>query len=117
MTEGIVEFTDWEKLDLRVAEIKEVEEIEGADKLYKLILDVGKIGERIICAGIKEFYSKEDLKGKKIIYFSNLKPRRLRGIESQGMLLAASNFSEDGKEKEVVLLTPEKEIENGSRVG
>ena len=117
MTEGIVEFTDWEKLDLRVAEIKEVEEIEGADKLYKLILDVGKIGERIICAGIKEFYSKEDLKGKKIIYFSNLKPRRLRGIESQGMLLAASTFSEDGKEKEVVLLAPEKEIENGSRIG
>ena len=117
MTEGIVEFIDWEKLDLRVAEIKEVEEIEGADKLYKLVLDVGKIGERIICAGIKEFYSKEDLKGKKIIYFSNLKSRRLRGIESQGMLLAASTFLEDGEEKEVVLLAPEKEIENGSRIG
>ncbi len=113
MTEGIVEFGDWEKLDLRVAEIKEVEEIEGADKLYKLTLDVGEIGERIVCAGIKEYYSKEELNGKKIIYFSNLKPRVMRGVESQGMLLAAST---EGHEK-VVLITPEKDIELGSRVG
>lgn len=132
MTEGVVEFNDWEKLDLRVAEIKEVEEIEGADKLYKLILDVGELGERVICAGIKEYYSKEDLKGKKIIYFANLKPRKMRGVESQGMLLAASKFSKDGegseqaqassaknieREKEVVLISPEKDIEVGSRVG
>jgi len=113
MTEGIVEFGDWEKLDLRVAEIKEVEEIEGADKLYKLTLDVGEIGERIVCAGIKEYYSKEELNGKKIIYFSNLKPRVMRGVESQGMLFAAST---EGHEK-VVLITPEKDIELGSRVG
>ena len=117
--EGVkeVNFENWEKLDLRVAEIKEVEEIEGADQLYKIILDVGEIGERIICSGLKKFYSKEDLIGKKIIYFSNLKPRKLRGIESQGMLLASSTFSKDGKEKEVVLISPEKDIENGSRVG
>lgn len=112
-----VNFDDWEKLDLRVAEIKEVEEIEGADKLYKLILDVGKLGERVICSGLKEFFSKEELKGKKIIYFANLKPRKMRGVESQGMLLAASKFSEDGEEKEVVLISPEKDIEVGSRVG
>ncbi|MBU4308481.1 MAG: hypothetical protein KJ566_01650 [Nanoarchaeota archaeon] len=55
-----VNFEDWEKLDLRVAEIKQVEEIEGADKLYKLTLDVGELGERIICAGIKQHYSKEE---------------------------------------------------------
>jgi len=112
MTQGIIEFKDWEKLDLRVAQIEQVEEIKGADKLYKLILDVGKLGERIICAGIKEFYSKEELKNKKIIYFSNLKPRVMRGIESQGMLLAAST---EGHGK-VVLISPEKEIENGARI-
>ena len=56
-------FADWEKLDLRVAEIKKIEDIKGADKLYKLTLDVGELGERTICAGIKEFYSKEELKG------------------------------------------------------
>jgi len=108
-----LEFDDWEKLDLRVAEIKDAEDIEGADKLYKLTLNVGELGDRIICAGIKEKYSKEDLIGKKIILFANLKPRKMRGIESQGMLLAAS--TED--HKKVVLISPESDIEPGSLVG
>jgi len=109
--EGIVNFNDWSKLDLRVAQIKEVEDIEGADKLYKLTLDVGsEIGERIVCAGLKEHYSKEDLKDKKIILFVNLTPRKMKEIESQGMLLAAT-----GKDS-VVLISPEKDIEVGSRV-
>jgi methionyl-tRNA synthetase len=112
--DGIVDFGDWSKLDLRVAEIKSVEDIEGADKLFKIKIDVGsEIGSRVICAGLKEFYSKEDLIGKKIIYFSNLKPRMMRGIESQGMLLAA--VSKD--HKKVVLISPEKDIEIGSRIG
>jgi methionine--tRNA ligase beta chain len=115
--EGIVEFGDWAKIDLRVAEIKSVEDIEGADKLYKITLDVGsEIGERMICSGLKEFYSKEELVGKKIIYFSNLAPRKMRGIESQGMLLAAVTYSDKDKEKEVVLISPEKDIALGSRV-
>ncbi len=115
MVEGIaeVEFSDWTKLDLRVAEIIEVEDISGADKLYKLKIDVGELGERTICAGIKEYYDKDELQGKKIIYFSNLKPRLMKGIESQGMLLAASTENHE----EVILISPEKEIENGSRVG
>jgi methionine--tRNA ligase beta chain len=113
MVEGIVEFEDWDKIDLRVAEIKTIEEIEGADKLYKLTLDVGEdVGKRIVCAGIKEYYSKEELEGKKIIFFINLKPRKMRGIESQGMLLAA--VSDD--HSKVVLVSPEKDIENGSKV-
>lgn len=110
--EGIAEFSDWEKVDLRVAQILEVEEVAGADKLFKLTLDVGEIGKRTICAGIKEYYSKDELEGKKIIYFSNLKPRVLRGIESQGMLLAASTKDHS----KVVLISPEKDIENGSRI-
>ena len=111
--EGIVEFKDWEKVDLRVAQIKSVEDIEGADKLYKLTLDVGhEIGERIVCAGIKEYYSKEELLDKKIILFVNLTPREMRGVESQGMILAAVN--ED--ESKVVLISPEKDIELGSRI-
>jgi len=114
MTIKEVNFSDWEKLDLRVAQIKKVEEIDGADKLYKLELDVGKeIGKRTICAGIKPYYKKDDLKGKKIIYFSNLTPRKMKGIESQGMLLAASTE----EHKKVVLISPEKDIELGSRIG
>jgi methionine--tRNA ligase beta chain len=113
MVEGIIEFSEWQKIELRVAEIKKVEDIEGADKLYKLTLDVGKeIGKRTICAGIKEYYSKDELKKKKIVVFVNLKPRLMKGIESQGMLLAA--VSED--HSKVVLISPEKDIENGARI-
>ena len=111
--EGIVNFDDWSKIDLRVAQIKEVEDIEGADKLWKLEVDLGKeIGKRTICAGIKEYYSKDELKGKKIVVFVNLTPRMMRGIESQGMLLAAGS-KETNK---CVLISPEKDIENGLRI-
>ncbi|HTY43776.1 MAG TPA: methionine--tRNA ligase subunit beta [Patescibacteria group bacterium] len=111
MTE--IDFSDWEKLDLRVGKIAKAEDIDGADKLYKLTVDLGKeIGKRTICAGIKNHYSKEDLKGKKVIIFVNLAPRKLKGIESQGMVLAAVN-EEHGK---VILLTPEKDIEVGSKI-
>ena len=112
MTEDFIDFEDWQKIDLRVAEIKKVEDIEGADKLYKLTLNVGKLGERVICAGVKEYYSKEELKGRKIIVFVNLTFRKMKGIESQGMLLAA--VSED--HKKVVLLEPGKGAEAGMKV-
>ncbi len=112
MAEGIIEFSDWEKIELRVAEIIGVEEIAGADKLWKLTLDAGSSGEKIVCAGLKKFYSADELKGKKVILFENLKPRMMRGIESSGMILAA--VSED--ESEVVLISPEKDIAVGSKI-
>ena len=111
--EGIVNFEDWTKLELRVAQVKKVEEIDCADKLWKLTLDVGaEIGDKTVCAGLKEYYSADELEGKKVILFVNLAPRKMRGIESEGMILAASN--ED--HSKVVLISPEKDIELGSRV-
>ncbi len=113
MTEGIVSFNDWSKLDFRVGQIVEVEDIEGADKLYKLMIDIGsEIGKRTVCAGLKPYFSKEELKGKKLILFVNLEPRKMRGIESQGMILAA--VSDD--ESKIRLIQPDGEIEIGSRV-
>ena len=109
----IINYEDFEKLDLRVAEIKQVEDIESADKLYKLTIDVGELGERIICAGIKEHYSKDELKGKQIIIIANLAPRKLKGIESKGMLLAASSKDH----KSVTLISPDKNTEPGLSVG
>jgi len=106
-----IPFSDWEKLDLRVGKILKVEDIEGADKLYKLTVDIGS-EKRTVCAGIKEHYSKEELKGKRIILFTNLAPRKLKGIESQGMILAAVSENES----EVILLSPEKDIGIGSKV-
>lgn len=105
-----ITFDDFIKIDLRVAEIKACEDIEGADKLYKLTIDMGE--ERLIVAGIKQYYTKEELTGKKIAVVANLEPRKLRGIMSHGMLLAAS--SED--KSSVVLLTLDKAIPNGSKI-
>lgn len=109
--EGIVTFDDWQKINLVVGQIVNIEEISGADKLWKLTVNLGS-EERTICAGIKKFYSKEELQNKKIIVIKNLAPRMMRGIESQGMLLAAIN-SDEGK---VILLSPERDIEVGSIV-
>ena len=105
-----ITFDDFLKVDLRVAEIKACEDVEGADKLYKLTIDIGE--ERTIVAGIKLYYSKEELVGKKIAVVANLEPRKLRGILSHGMLLAASNEDKSS----VVLLTLDKDIPNGSKI-
>lgn len=112
--EGImstIDFKDWEKIELRVGKIEKVEDIDGADKLYKLTVNIGS-ETRTVCAGIKKHYTKEQLKNKKIVLFVNLAPRMMRGIESQGMILAA--VSED--ESQVILLSPEKDIKEGSKV-
>jgi len=111
MPEGIVSFEHWSKLDLRVGKIIEIEDVEGADKLYKLTIDLGS-EKRTVCAGLKPYYPRKKLEGRKIILFTNLAPRKLRGIESQGMLLAAVN--ED--ETKVSLIEPDSDIEVGSRV-
>jgi len=108
----LITFEDFAKLDLRTATIKKIEEIPEADKLYKLTIDVGELGERTICAGIKQHYNKEDLVGKQIIIIANLEPRKMRGIESQGMLLAAVSESE----KQIIIIQPEKQIEDGTIV-
>jgi len=106
-----MKYEDFEKLDLRVATVKKVEDHPNADKLYVLEIDLGN-ETRTIVAGIKKYYTKEELIGKQIIVLANLEAAKLRGIESNGMLLAASD--EKGN---VIVLTPDKEIENGSKIG
>jgi len=105
-----VTYDDFAKLDLRVAEILEVEKVENADKLYKLKIKVGD-EKRQLVAGMAPYYTEDEMKGKRIIIIANLEPRKIRGIESQGMLLAAE--SEDGKVK---LLTTDGDIETGSKI-
>ena len=106
-----IKFEDWSKLDIRVGKILKVEDIEGADKLYKLEVDIGD-EKRIVCAGIKKYYKKEELQGKKCVLFVNLEPRVMRGIKSEGMILAAES---DDKSK-VILIAPKKDIEVGSKI-
>ncbi|HEC76864.1 MAG TPA: methionine--tRNA ligase [Thermoplasmatales archaeon] len=95
-------------LDLRVAKIINVEDHPNADKLYIMDVDVGKAGKRRIVAGIKKWYKKEDLTGKKIVLLANLEPAKIRGVESDGMLLAVD------KNGEAILLVPN--AEEGERV-
>ena len=104
-----ISIQDFSEIDLRVAEIKAVEEHPNADKLLVLKIDAGD-GEKQLVAGIKNNYSAEELIGRKIIVVNNLAPVVLRGVESQGMLLAARDADK------VVLLTTDKDVKPGSRV-
>lgn len=105
-----ITFDNFKGMDLRVAEIKTAEDIEGADKIYKLTIDMGE--ERVVVAGIKQFYAKEELIGKKVVAVTNLEPKILRGVTSHGMILAAST---DDKSS-LTLVTVDKDIPNGSKV-
>jgi methionyl-tRNA synthetase len=111
--EGItyLEFETFMEVELRVGKIVSVEEHPNADRLYVVKLDDGTDLERTICAGIKEYYSVEDLLNKSVVFVANLKPRPLRGVVSEGMMLAA----DDGKGA-VKLVTIDGEISTGSLV-
>ena len=89
-----ISFGDFEKVDLRVGIILEIEEHPNADKLFVLKVDLGEGRERTVCAGLRGFYSAEELKGKQGIFVVNLEPRNLRGVESDGMILAVSSNGE-----------------------
>ncbi len=111
MTLDQVKYDDFAKLDLRVATIKNAEDIDGADKLYKLSVEIGS-EKRTILAGIKQYYDKKSLIGKQIIVIANLEPRKMKGLVSEGMLLAASS---DDKST-VVLISPEKPVNSGLKI-
>jgi methionyl-tRNA synthetase len=102
---------DFAKIDLRVGQILSAERIQGADKLLKLQVDLGNETRQVL-AGIAKYYAPESLLGKKIIIVSNLQPRKMRGLESQGMLLAASVGAED----KPVLATFLEDVPNGAKL-
>jgi len=119
-----ISFDDFVKIDLRVATIEAAEAHPNADRLLKLQLDVGELGKRQICAGIRGFYEPETLAGRQIIVVANLAPRKIRGEQSNGMLLAASAMKTQGEGEDakdvvanVVLLAPDKHVPPGSTVG
>ena len=104
-----ISYEDFSRLDIRVGLVEDVERVPKADKLFKLTVNIGT-EIRTLVAGLAEYYKKEELMGKKIIILANLEPKTLRGVLSQGMLLAA----DDGKI--VSFLTPEKDIPVGSKI-
>jgi len=104
-----ISIDDFRKVELKIATIKAAEAHPNADKLLVLQIDLG--GEqRQICAGIRNHYTPEELVGKQIVVVANLETANLRGMESEGMLLAASD------EGRVIIMTPEKTVQPGAQV-
>ena len=106
--EELITFEDFSRLDLRVAEILAAERVPGTDRLLKLTVRCPE--ERTVVAGIAEYYRPEELVGKKVVLLANLKPAKIRGVVSQGMVLAAKEG------KELALLVPEKDLPPGSKI-
>ena len=109
---SVITIDDFVKVELRSATVLEAERVPKADKLLRLVIDVGEPHPRQIVAGIAQYYSPEDVVGRKIIVVANLAPRKLRGLESNGMLLAAS-VGDDGRP---VLATFGEDVPNGTRL-
>lgn len=105
----MINIEDFRKIELRVARIKEVNDHPDANRLYVIIVDLGDRTKQVV-AGIKGSYQKEDLLGKLVVVVDNLEPAVLRGVESHGMLLAASD------ENGIVIISPGKDVKLGSIV-
>lgn len=103
----MITFDDFKKLDIRIGKILAAEKVEGTEKLLKLEIDFG-VEKRELVAGIAEIYQPEQVIGKEIPVLMNLEPKKIRGIESQGMILAAD------VEGKPVLIHPGKEVPPGS---
>ena len=104
----LISIDDFSKVELKVGKVLDAERVSGSKKLMKLTVDIGE--ERTIVAGIAESYDSDDLKGKLVIVISNLKPAKIFGIESQGMLLAA------GDESGLHVIVPDGHVRPGARV-
>ena len=112
-TKGVITIDDLDKVELKVGQIKAVERVEKSDKLYKLSVDVGEEENRTIVSGLVPYYTSEELLNKQVVVVTNLKKAKLRGVESNGMLLAAGDYDV------VKLLTLDNNdgiLENGSNI-
>ena len=106
-----INIDDFMKVDLRIAKVKEAIEVPEADKLVKLILDVGELGEKTVFAGIKAAYKLEELIDKYVVLVNNLKPRQMKFGLSEGMILAAGPGGED-----IFIVGPDAGAKAGMRV-
>ena len=105
----MVTFDQFKQMDMRIAKITAVEEHQNADKLYVVTIEIEGKTKKIV-AGIRQYYSKEELVNKQIVVLNNLEPATIRGVQSEGMLLVAKD---NGR---LVMLVPEKEVKTGSPI-
>jgi len=108
---SLISIEEFAKVDMRVGEVKAAEHVPGASKLLKLMVDIGTEVRQVV-AGLAEYYRPESLIGMKVVVVTNLQPRRLRGVESNGMIIAAS----EGEHGRPVLVTFKEDVANGARL-
>lgn len=106
----MINYEEFSKVELKVGTILEAEEVEGSEQLIKVRVDLGEENPRQILAGVKQWYKAEDFTGKQVIVVANLEPKKMMGLESQGMMLAAD--TEDGP----VFLTVPKKVPAGTKI-
>jgi methionyl-tRNA synthetase len=111
VTKPNIAFDDFAKLDLRVGTITAAERVPKADKLLKLTIDLGEAAPRTVVSGIAQHYAPEDLPGRQVVLVANLEPRKMRGVESQGMVLMAEDAT--GK---LVFVQPKDAMAPGAEV-
>lgn len=110
MSEKIVSFEEFSKMDLRIGKIAKAEPVAGSKNLIKMLIEVGAGETRQAVAGIAQYYSPKDLEGKHVAVIVNLQPKRMFGIESNVMILAAED------EKTVSILLPDRPVKIGSKI-
>ena len=109
--DNTISYEEFKKVEMRVGKIISAEIVENADKLYKFMVDIGEEKPRQILSAIREYYTDpEFFIGKKLVFVTNLAPRMIRGLESQGMVVAV-----DGLENQPIFLVPEEDVKSGSK--
>jgi methionine--tRNA ligase beta chain len=105
----MISVEDFAKLDIRIGKVTSAENVEGSEKLIRMKVDFAELGQRIVFAGIREWYKPSDLEGKLLPFVVNIEPKKVMNEESQAMVLAAG-------ENECILLIPDKEVAPGTKV-
>ncbi|MEI8067650.1 MAG: methionine--tRNA ligase subunit beta [Candidatus Shapirobacteria bacterium] len=112
-----IKYDDFAKVEFMVGEIKEAKKIEESDKLIRMVVDFGEEKERVIFSGIAKSYNPEELIGKKTVFVTNVKPRKIMGEESEAMIFAASAEATAAEAAETIsILFLDKDLPNGSKV-
>lgn len=112
----MINFNDFQKIEIKVGTILSADKMEGSEKLLKLSVDFGESSPRQVVSGIaKTFTAPEKLAGKQFLFVTNLEPRQIMGLESQAMILATHKQKKTGEE--IVLIKPTKKVDNGSKLG